>query len=77
MGEQVDAKMKTLFAEAWRERLCPGHIKNMTEIFEQLSFIGDTVTDEDRLVFLLASLPDSYRMLVTALEANSDVPKWK
>ena len=51
------------------------HIKNMTEIFEQLSFIGDTVTDEDRVVFLLASLPDSYRMLVTALEANSDVPK--
>ena len=47
----------------------------MTEIFEQLSFIGDTVTDEDCVVFLLASLPDSYRMLVTALEAHSDVPK--
>ena len=31
--------------------------------------------DDDRVVYLLASLPDSYNTLVTALEANTDVPK--
>ena len=47
----------------------------MTELFEGLSVIGDPVSEEDRVVYLLASLPESYNMLVTALEANVDVPK--
>ena len=52
------------------------HIKSMTELFEGLAVIGDPVTEEDRVVHLLASLPDSFNMLVTALEANSEaVPK--
>ena len=52
------------------------HIKAMTELFEALAVIGDPVTEEDQVVHLLASLPDSYDMLVTALEANSEaVPK--
>ena len=50
------------------------HVKAITEIFNELSVIGDNVDDEDRVVYLLASLPDSYEMLVTALEANKDVP---
>ena len=51
------------------------HIKSMTEIFDALSVIGDPVSEEDRVVHLLASLPESYSMLVTALEANAEVPK--
>ena len=47
------------------------HIKEMTELFESLAVIGDAITEEDRVVHLLASLPDSFDMLVTALEANS------
>ena len=50
------------------------HIKELTEIFNSLSVLGDTVTDEDRVVHLLASLPESYSVLVTALEANAEVP---
>ena len=50
------------------------HIRKMTEIFEELAVIGDPVK-EDRVVHLLASLPESYNMLVTALEANSEVPQ--
>ena len=56
------------------------HIKMMTEIFEALAVIGDAVTDEDRVVYLLAGLPPSYDMLLTALEAQSEkfnVPKWE
>uniref|UniRef100_A0A1X7V236 CCHC-type domain-containing protein n=1 Tax=Amphimedon queenslandica TaxID=400682 RepID=A0A1X7V236_AMPQE len=51
------------------------HIKAMTEIFNELSVIGAEMTEEDRVVHLLASLPDSYSTLVTALEARPDVPK--
>ena len=50
------------------------HVKALTETFNKLSIIGDNVDDEDRVVYLLVSLPDSYEMLVTALEANTDVP---
>lgn len=50
------------------------HIKTMTEVFDALSVIGDPMEEEDRVIHLLAGLPESYSMLVTALEANSDVP---
>ena len=54
------------------------HIRRMTEIFEELSVIDAPVSDEDKVVHLLASLPDSFGMLVTALEVNSEtVPKLK
>ena len=51
------------------------HCKEMIELFNELAVVGDPVEEEDRVVHLLASLPDSYDMLVTALEANAEVPK--
>ena len=52
------------------------HIKRITELFEALAVIGDPVSDEDSVVYLLASLPESFNVLVTALEASSEtVPK--
>ena len=50
------------------------HLKSMTEICNKLSAIGEPVNEEDRVVYLLASLPESYNVLVTALEANTAVP---
>ena len=50
------------------------HLRHMTEVFNALSAVGDDVTDEDRVVHLLASLPESYNVLVTALEACPEVP---
>ena len=47
----------------------------MTELFDALSVAGETVSEADRVVYLLASLPESFNVLVTALEANEDVPK--
>ena len=46
----------------------------MTETFSALSVVGDKITDEDRDVILLASLMDSYSVLVTALEVCAEVP---
>ena len=48
------------------------HIKEMTELFVALAVIDDRVSEEDRVVHLLASLPDSFSVLVTSLEANSE-----
>ena len=54
------------------------HIKTMSEIFERLAVIVDAVSEEDRVVHLLDSLPESYNVLVTALEAQSEnIPKWE
>ena len=36
----------------------------MTETFDELAAIGDPTTDEDKVVYLLAGLPESYDVLV-------------
>eukprot|EP00794_Sanderia_malayensis_P020843 gene20843-22886_t len=51
------------------------HIKEMTEVSEELSILGDPIEEEDCVVHLLASLPSSFYVWVTALEASEDVPK--
>ena len=48
------------------------YIKKMTEIFDELGVIAEPVSDEDKVVYLLAGLPESYDVLVTALESGSD-----
>lgn len=53
------------------------HLKDFIEIFEELAVVGDPVEDEDRVINLLASLPDCYSTLVTALEALDKVPSWE
>ena len=46
------------------------HVKTMMETIHELSLVGDAVNDDDKVVFLLASLPESYTTLVMALEAS-------
>ena len=53
------------------------HIKAMTEQLNKLAIVGDAIEEEDQVIYLLASVPDSFNTLVTALEANKDVPKLK
>ena len=48
------------------------YIKKMTEIFNELAVIAESVSDEDKVMYLLAGLPESYDVLVTALESGSD-----
>ena len=43
------------------------HIKAMTEVFDELTVMDDPVKEEDRVVYLLASLPECYNVLVTAV----------
>ena len=48
------------------------HVKNMTEIFRELAVVAEPVSEEDQVVHLLASLPDSYDVLVTAMESGAE-----
>ena len=48
------------------------YIKKMTEIFDELAVIAKPVSDEDKVVYLLMRLPESYYVLVTPLENGSD-----
>ena len=50
-------------------------VKMLIEIFDELSIIGDPLDEENQVVHLLASLAESYDMLVTALEPSPEVPK--
>ena len=47
----------------------------MTEVFEELWDIGDIM--EDRVIYPMGSLPDSFHILMTALEANAKVARWE
>ena len=52
------------------------HLKHLIEIFDELAVIGEPIKDEDRVICLLASLPETFSTLVTALEASENVPSW-
>ena len=51
-----------------------GQYKTMTELFRSLVEMDLPLMEEDKVVYLLASLPDLFGVLVTALEASPDVP---
>ena len=48
------------------------HLKEMKELTDKLSSIGAPISEEDQVVTLLGSLPSSFSILVTALEARVD-----
>ena len=76
MGQQVATAAKTFFYLRLKEDdSVQEHIKAMTEIFDGLSVIGDPISDEDCVVHLLATFPESYNVLVTALQGNEAVPR--
>uniref|UniRef100_A0A1X7VJZ4 Uncharacterized protein n=1 Tax=Amphimedon queenslandica TaxID=400682 RepID=A0A1X7VJZ4_AMPQE len=51
------------------------HVTNIIKTFNELPIVEDEFSNEDRVVYLLASLLDSFDELVTALEASSTVPE--
>ncbi|XP_040572868.1 uncharacterized protein [Lepeophtheirus salmonis] len=49
----------------------------MTEIFDELAGIGSKVDEEDKVVYILASLLKDFNILVTVLEAHPEISKWE
>ena len=75
MGEQIDSTKKVVQFEAQDGQSMQKHVQMLTEIFDELSIIGDTLDEENQVVHILVSLAESYDMLVTILEASPEVPK--
>jgi len=73
-ANKLELKRKLLSLRLAEGGSIQDHIKLMTEIFDELSAIGERVSDENRIVYLLASLPEGFNVLVTALEASTEVP---
>ena len=48
-------------------------IKKMIKIFDELSVVAEPVSDENKVVYLSAGLPESYEVLMTTLESGSDM----
>ena len=47
----------------------------MTELFNNLTAVGDVISEENSVVYLLASLPDSFEAIGTAFDVNKQVKK--
>ena len=52
------------------------HLKRFVELFDKQAVIGDAVDEEDKVINLLASLPEGYSTIVTALESMDKVTTW-
>eukprot|EP00794_Sanderia_malayensis_P011646 gene11646-12844_t len=48
------------------------HINKLRSLAEQLDSVGAPISEEDQVMTLLSSLPDSYENLIVALESRSD-----
>ena len=48
------------------------HINKMNALAEQLDSVGASVTVGDQVMTLLCSLPDSYGILIVALESRAE-----
>lgn len=48
------------------------HVRNLMEIIDQLTALGENLAEHLQVAFLLCSLPESYSNLVTALEGRPE-----
>ena len=52
------------------------HIRSLIETFDELAILDAPVTKEDKVTYLLSSLPESYDVLVTAFDTQDTIPEW-
>ena len=53
------------------------HIKIMTELFSELAIVGDAIEENDQVVYLLATLPDSFNLSLLHLKSVKKFPRWR
>ncbi len=75
-ANKLELKRKLFSQKLAEDGSVQDHVKSLTEIFDALTVIDEPVKEEDRVVYLLASLPENYNVIVTALEASPKVPEF-
>ena len=63
-ANKLELKRKLFSMRLAEEGSVRDHIKSLTEVYDELSAIGEPVKEEDRVVYLLASLPERYNSSV-------------
>ena len=48
------------------------HLKSLQDIFDSLAVLEDPVSENKQVMFILASVPESFQMMVTALAASTE-----
>ena len=72
LANKLFLKKKYFRCEMKESERLTDHLKQMTELTDQLAAIGAVIEEEDQIVTLLGSLPPSYATIVTALETKID-----
>ena len=75
LGEQATATKEALLLETTGWRIGTGVYLQSNGVVERPGRYWLPMKEEDQVVHLPASLPESFNVLVTALESNADVPK--
>lgn len=73
LSNKIFLKKKYFRSEMKESESLTNHLKNMKQITDRLAAIKAPISEEDQVVTLLGSLPDSYSSLVTVLEAQADL----
>jgi len=53
------------------------HIRTVTQLFDSLAAVGDSLDDKNRVMILMSGLPSKFDVLITALQSNKDVPSFE
>lgn len=72
MGKQIAVAKNAYALPLKKGGSVQEHIKKLTETSRNPQY---SPAEEDQVVHMQESLPDSYSILITALEANAEVPK--
>ena len=74
-GNKLELRRKLYSLRLTERGSVQKQIRKMTELFNALAVVDTPLSKEDRVVYLLESLPDSFCVFISALEASSEVPK--
>src|SRR6185295_11023780 len=53
------------------------HVDGLQQVIDELAGIGSQIAEEDKVLALLGSLPESYSSLITALESRTGDLTWE
>ena len=72
LGNKLILKKQYFRSEMIEGTAMEMHLKQMKSLAEKLAAIKSPISEEDQVVTLLGSLPETYQNVVTALEARSE-----
>ena len=67
-GLALDVKRELLALKMKEGENLEMHLARFTSLIDQLAGLGDETSEQDQVSLLLATLPQSFRMMITALE---------